>query len=213
MVGHTRADHSRQAARAQPKGSHDLPCANLRQKAHKIIVFWDSCLSHSNDWPYFSVSNPYIEAISRTSLHFSASNPCRGAFSRTTLCFSATNPCRGPFSRIGLAFSASSHCSNPCRRIAQFFCEDCCFYTKMLFLSRELESSQKKESFLLRGSVRQLTAMRLPPTAKRLPPTAERIHILKGTSTFLQRSFLLPTPALFTHKSASANPLGFVRAG
>ena len=145
--------------------------------------------------------------------HFSISNPCRGAFSRTTLCFSATNPCRGPFSRIGLAFSASSHCSNPCRRIAQFFCEDCCFYTKMLFLSRELESSQKKESFLLRGSVRQLTAMRLPPTAKRLPPTAERIHILKGTSTFLQRSFLLPTPALFTHKSASANPLGFVRAG
>ena len=76
----------------------------------------------------------------------------------------------------------------------------------MPFLSRELESSQKREAFLLRGSVRQLTA-------KRLPPTAERIYLLKGTSTFLQRSFLLPTPALFTHKSASANPLGFVRAG
>ena len=107
----TRADHSRQAARAQPKGSHDLPCANLRQKAHKIIVFWDSCLSHSNDWPYFSVSNPYIEAISRTSLHFSASNPCRGAFSRTRLVFSATNPCRGAISRTTFSFSAT----NPCR--------------------------------------------------------------------------------------------------
>ena len=41
--------------------------------------------------------------------------------------------------------------SNPCKRINPFFCKDCCFKSKRPFLSRYLESSQKKLHFFVRG--------------------------------------------------------------
>ena len=41
--------------------------------------------------------------------------------------------------------------SNPCKRIKSFFCKDYGFGAKMTFLSRYLESSHKKVTFLLQG--------------------------------------------------------------
>ena len=60
----TRADHSKQAARARPKGSHDLPCAHLRRK-HGKSVGGALLISRTSDGNPSKVSEvPFVFAVS-----------------------------------------------------------------------------------------------------------------------------------------------------
>lgn len=73
---------------------------------------------------------------------------------------------------------------NPCGRITQFFCKDHCFYTKLPFFSLELESSQKKEAFLLRGSVLHLCAPSQCATSV--------LHLAAGSHWLIAKRFQFP---------------------
>ena len=60
----TRADHSKQVARARPKGSHDLPCAHLRRKHGKSVggALQNSRTSDGNPSKVSEV--PFVFAVS-----------------------------------------------------------------------------------------------------------------------------------------------------
>ena len=100
----TRADHSKQAARARPKGSHDLPCAHLRRKHGKSVggALQNSRTSDGNPSKVSEV--PFVFAVS-----FQEKVPYLGAHIK--LRGQSLKRAAGKDWRLGLAL----HASTPCR--------------------------------------------------------------------------------------------------